>query len=244
MLNETREIDSPENLIKYIEESGIIPHRMIDISPYFGPSFEKIQVESDSYLDVFFKYIDNNKAYLIKNFQNIRFEDVFGDDDEFFESMTNHGRYNFINEEEPRCGAFRISHENYEFSYRLDFKLLEKQFSESMPDFNFPKFADFMNDCADFWNIDNPKLIPESLAKAGFEFEFCKNEVQVFCNFANHLFSFYKTKMTSFSRRWHCIEYSQDPFYFSNGKGLYYILFISQSDDLNTWDIVEFICDY
>lgn len=244
MLDSAKIIDSPKNLITYLEESGIIPHRTVDITPHFGPSFTKIHIQSENYLDAFLKYIDNNKQCLIENFKNIRFEDVFEDDDEFFESMTDSGRYNFINDEEPRFGAFRFSNKKYEFSYRLDFSLIEKQFSKSMPDFNFSEFADFMSDCPDFWNLNNPRLNPEDLAEAGFEFEFSQEKIHSFCKFANELFSIFNDTMSSLGREWHCIEYSQYPFYFAIGRGLYYLLFISRSDDRKSWDFVEFICDY
>ncbi len=237
-----REINDPESLIKFIDECGIIPHRMIDINPCFGPTFINLRLKCDNFLDAFFGYMNNGKEYQIRNFENIRFDDEFSDDDEFFQSMTAEGAVDLISKIEPRLGAYCVSHAKYGFFYRLNFKLLETAFSSKMPNFKFSQFTEFMNDCADYWNMENPKLNPERFAE--YESNFSQSQVRIFCEFANDLFGFYENKIESLSRKWYCIEYSQDPFYFSLGKGVYYLLFISQSRDSDVWEFIEFVCDY
>ena len=241
MKSET-EISDPESLIKFIDECGIIPHRMIDITPCFGPTFVSFQFKCDTFLEAFFEYMNNSKDYHIRNFENIRFEDVFSDDEEFIYSMTAEGTVDLISNLEPRLGAYRLSYEKYGFFYQLDFKLLEAAFSRKMPDFEFFHFAEFMNEYADYWSAENPKLNSENFADN--ESNYSQKQINIFCEFANFIFGFYEKIMGSFSRQWHCIEYSQDPFYFSLGKGVYNILFVSKSRDSDVWEFIEFVCDY
>lgn len=239
------EIDDAENIesfIKCINECGIYPNRARDFSDYFGPSYKKIECSTDSVIEAFPLYIDTFKEILLGNFEEFRFEDVFDSDDEYINAMTDDGRISLISEKEPRLGAYQITNKKYKFFYDFDFDLLADKFANSMPEFNFKEFTDFMNDWEDYAREEDPKLEFDELIKYNPSAN-CE-KAKIFCDFANKLFGIYDNKIQSFGKEWIAIEYSLSPFYFSLGEGIYQIVFASRSEDRKSWEFIEFLCDY
>lgn len=242
MLPKSENINDAESLISFIDESGIFPNRCSDLDPILAPSYVNIECDSDDFRIAFLEYTRKNGEYALQNFQNMRFEDPFDDDEAYIESMTDEGRVSLIDVNEPRYGAYTTEkYEKIRFYYEIDFDLLEKAFSESV-DFEFSEFIDFMEEWREFWRYDEDPLLNLNDMPISVEgIDLIK--ANAFSSFANNIFSLFKEKMNSFNREWTCIESSQEAFHFCLGKGIYNIVYASKSHDRKSWDFIEFVCD-
>lgn len=242
MLPKSESITDAQSLVSFIEKSGIFPNRCTDLDPVGAPSYVNIECNSDDFHIAFLKYTRKFGETALQNFENMRFEDPFDDDESYLDSMTDGGRVSLIDANEPRYGAYTTNeYEKIGFYYEIDFELLENVFSKSV-DFDFSEFIDFMEEWREFWRYDENPLFDLSnmpISADGVDLK----KANIFAAFANNIFSFFKEKMHSFNKEWICIEYSQDPFHFCLGKGIYSIVFASKSYDRKSWDFIEFVCD-
>lgn len=106
MLPQSEIITDAQSLLRFMEESGIVPNRCCDFGPILGPSHQNIECDSDDFCVAFLKYTRKFGESALENFENMRFEDPFDDDESYIESMTNGGLASLIDVNEPRYGAY------------------------------------------------------------------------------------------------------------------------------------------